>query len=197
MKVVIIDDEKAIHLIMKHLLAKIAEVEIVGSFQETTTAFTFLMNNQADLVFMDIGMPRESGLDFAKRLRVNGWQMKLVFVTSHKEYALPAFDVYAYDYIVKPLSQERLRETVQRALSERAPEIDLEKTSPPLVDPLTKRETDIVLAIAEGLSNKEIADRFGLTEGTVKGHVNRSYGKLGITRRVQAVVRLRELKILP
>ncbi|MEX2460388.1 MAG: response regulator [Paenibacillaceae bacterium] len=122
MKVMIIDDEKAMHFIMKRMLGKVDEVEIVGSFQETATAYSYLADHDADLIFIDINMPRESGLEFAERLRESGRQMKLVFVTSHKEYALSAFDVYAYDYIVKPVIQERLNKTIQRARSEKLSE---------------------------------------------------------------------------
>ncbi|MCD9025030.1 response regulator [Cohnella silvisoli] len=117
MKVIIIDDEKGMHIIMKRMLDKVDEVEIVGSFQETSTAYSFLSNQDVDLIFMDINMPKESGLEFAGRLRERGRQMKIVFVTSHKEYSLPAFDVYAFDYIVKPVNQARLHHTVLRALS--------------------------------------------------------------------------------
>lgn len=117
MKVVIIDDEKGMHIIMKRMLGKVNEVEIVGSFQETSTAYSFLTKQDVDLIFMDINMPKESGLEFAGRLRESGRQMKIVFVTSHKEYSLPAFDVYAFDYIVKPVNHARLHHTVQRALS--------------------------------------------------------------------------------
>ncbi|MEX2461584.1 MAG: response regulator [Paenibacillaceae bacterium] len=117
MKVVIIDDENGMHMIMKRMLSKFDEVEIVGSFKETSTAHSFLTNQDVDLIFMDINMPKESGLEFAGRLRDSGRQMKIVFVTSHKEYSLPAFDVYAFDYIVKPVNQARLHHTVQRALS--------------------------------------------------------------------------------
>ncbi|MGG1633004.1 response regulator [Paenibacillus sp. NRS-1760] len=118
MKVVIIDNEKGMHLIMKRMLGKVNEVEIVGSFQETSTAYSFLTNQDVDLIFMDINMPKESGLEFAGRLRESSRQMKIVFVTSHKEYSLPAFDVFAFDYIVKPVNQARLHRTVLRALSE-------------------------------------------------------------------------------
>jgi two-component system LytT family response regulator len=64
-------------------------------------------------------MPRENGLEFAKRLRESGRRMKLVFVTSYKEYAQAAFEVNAYDYIVKPVEQGRLHKTVHRVLSEK------------------------------------------------------------------------------
>jgi two-component system LytT family response regulator len=118
LKVVIIDDEKAMHLIMKRMLAKVGQIEIVGSFHETATAYLYLVNHEVDLIFLDIRMPRETGLEFANRLRESGRRMKLVFVTSYKEYAPAAFDVYAYDYIVKPVKQDRLHKTVQRVLSE-------------------------------------------------------------------------------
>ncbi|CAH1214545.1 Protein MrkE [Paenibacillus plantiphilus] len=119
MKVVIIDDEKAMHLIMRRMLAKVDQIEIVGSFQETASAFSYLTNhNDVDLIFLDIRMPGENGLAFASRLRGDGRRIKLVFVTSYKEYSSAAFEVYAYDYIVKPVQQDRLHKTVQRALSE-------------------------------------------------------------------------------
>lgn len=202
MKVVIVDDEKAMHLILTRMLAKIDGVEIVGSFQETATAFSFLTGNRADLVLVDIEMPRENGLDFAKRLRESGWQTKLVFVTSHKEFALSAFDVYAYDYIVKPISQERLRGTVQRALAEQVATggevmgVTDPKSPSALVEPLTKREVEVLQLMSNGLSNKEIAAVFELTEGTVKNHVGNIFGKLQVKNRVQATSAAKELKLI-
>jgi two-component system LytT family response regulator len=118
LKVVIIDDEKVMHFIMKRMLAKIDEIEIVGNFQETISAFSYLVNHDVDLIFVDINMPGENGLEFAKRLRESGSLIRLVFVTSHKENALSEFDVKAYDYIEKPIDPDRLHKTVQRALSE-------------------------------------------------------------------------------
>lgn len=192
MKVVIIDDEKAMHLIMKKMLGKINNVEIVGSFQETTVAFSYLQNCKVDLVFVDINMDKENGLDFAKRLRAHGLQMKLVFVTSHKEYALSAFDVHAYDYIVKPLSQERLNQTIKRSLTEERTNLETltkittQKGVAPLIESLTKRELEILQLISTGLTNKEIATTYRLAEGTVKNHIVNIFGKLQVKNRVQA-----------
>lgn len=197
MKVILVDDEKAMHFIMKRMLAKMAGIEVVGSFVDTAAAYAFVLTHEVDLMFVDISMPRENGLEFAERVRESGRATKIVFITSHKEYALFAFDVYAFDYIVKPVVQERLLRTLERARVELVPNIDMAATSEALIDPLTNRELDIALAIVDGLSNMEIAKRFGLTEGTVKGHINRLYGKLGIKRRVQTVARLKELRLLP
>lgn len=199
MRVVLIDDEKAMHLIMKRMLAKINDVEIVGSFLETKTAFSFLMSHRVDLVFVDISMFNESGLDFAKRLRESGWQMKLVFVTSHKEYALPAFDVYAYDYIVKPVCQTRLQETIHRALSEEEVKekgMSSSKKSLPLAEPLTNREIEILVMISIGKSNREIAVDFELAEGTIKNHVFNIFSKLQVKNRVQATTVAKEHNLI-
>jgi two-component system LytT family response regulator len=118
LKVIIIDDEKAMHLIMRRMLAKVEEIEIVGSFLETATAFSFVVDHEVDLIFLDINMPRENGLEFAERLIGSGNRVKLVFVTSYIEFAPAAFEVNAYDYIVKPVVQDRLHQTVQRVLTE-------------------------------------------------------------------------------
>ncbi|MFC3747339.1 response regulator [Paenibacillus sp. GCM10012306] len=128
MKIVLIDDEKAMHLIMKRMLKKIGDVEVVGTFLNTAAAEDYLNDHDADIVFMDIHMPQESGLMFAQRLRDKGSKVKLVFVTSHTEYALSAFDVYAYDYIVKPVVLERLQRTVQRAMAEAERERDFSES---------------------------------------------------------------------
>ncbi|WP_240415707.1 response regulator transcription factor [Paenibacillus periandrae] len=260
MKIVIIDDEGAMHLIMRRMLGKIKEVEVVGCFLDTIAAYSYMENHEVDLVLVDISMPRESGIEFAERLRARDENIKIVFVTSHKEYALSAFDVYASDYIVKPVTQDRLLRTIQRVfdkllkevaqvdrwsiaiaagadMDQKEPGSNLMKNSPDriegrdltyqlfeshqltnhhehmkphieqaernireapplLIDPLTNRETEILLALAEGLSNKEIADRYMLTEGTVKNHLYNLYSKLGVKRRAQAIKRARELRIL-
>jgi DNA-binding NarL/FixJ family response regulator len=201
MKVVLIDDEKAMHLIMKRMLAKIENVEIVGSFQETETAFFFLMSHRVDMIFVDINMFSESGLDFAKRLREYVWKMKLVFVTSHKEYALSAFDVYPYDYIIKPVSLIRLQETIQRALSEEKGEVkgkgkSYSKKSLFPAEPLTKREIEILQMISLGMTNREIAENFELAEGTVKNHIFNIFSKLQVKNRVQAMSVAKEHKLI-
>ncbi|QSF46312.1 AAA family ATPase [Paenibacillus tianjinensis] len=79
---------------------------------------------------------------------------------------------------------------------ESAPAGPLEDPEDPLVDSLTYREKEILYSLSDGLSNKEIAERFGITEGTVKSHVFRLYGKLGVKRRAQAIARARELQLL-
>lgn len=122
MKVVVIDDERAMQLIMQNMLAKIAGVDVAGVFGETASAESFMAGHEVHLVFVDIQLPNESGIAFARRLAESGRDVHVVFVTSHKEYALEAFEVYALDYLVKPVSPERLAKTVRRAMAMQPPQ---------------------------------------------------------------------------
>ncbi|MDF2840588.1 MAG: hypothetical protein K0Q99_1360 [Clostridia bacterium] len=116
MKVIIVDDEKSTLLIMKKMISKIPGVEIVGAFQRAKDAYSFLRENKVDMMFVDISMPEESGLELGRRMMSEMPGMDLVYVTSYKEYALEAFSVHAFDYIVKPISQVRLESTIKRAM---------------------------------------------------------------------------------
>jgi two-component SAPR family response regulator len=116
MKVAFVDDEKSMLIILKKMIAKIPGVEIAGAFQSTGEAYKFLKVNKIDMLFVDIKMSEENGMDFARRISPEIPGTDIVFLTSFKEHALEAFDVYAFDYIVKPVSQERLERTISRAI---------------------------------------------------------------------------------
>jgi two-component system LytT family response regulator len=116
-KVIIIDDESAMHYVMKKNIAKLQHVEVVGFFQDTSSASLFIKKHDVHIAFVDISMPDESGLSFAQRMAEHHPDLHIVFVTSHKEYALYAFDIYALDYIVKPVSLERIEKTVKKAMA--------------------------------------------------------------------------------
>ncbi|CAI6081722.1 response regulator [Cohnella sp. JJ-181] len=118
MNVILVDDEPVMHLIMRRMLAKFAEVRIAGVFTDTESAADCLLGGEEiGLAFVDISMPGENGLEFAARMENAGSRARIVFVTSHKEFALRAFELSAVDYLVKPVSQERLERTVHRALT--------------------------------------------------------------------------------
>lgn len=114
MKVIIIDDEQTTLAIIKNMLLTIHNVELIGSFLNPLEAYEFMLHNHVDVVFVDINMPQESGLDFAKKVSDEFKNIRVCFHTAHKEYALEAFGVHAFDYIVKPVTRERLDSTIQR-----------------------------------------------------------------------------------
>jgi two-component SAPR family response regulator len=118
MKVILVDDEPAMHLILRKMLDKLPGIHVAGAFTDALSAASFLSENaDIGLAFVDISMKGENGMEFAAKIEGSGSPMQIVFVTSHKDFALEAYELSVVDYLVKPVSQERLQRTVNRALS--------------------------------------------------------------------------------
>ncbi|NOU62560.1 response regulator [Paenibacillus sp. LMG 31461] len=124
MKVLIVDDEPAMLFVMKRMLATIEDVELVGSFQNAEEVLDFVRNGDVDLAFLDIKIDAEDGLELARRLRSLRAELGIVFITSHSEFALHAYDVYPLDYMVKPISRNRLAQTIAQATSRQSASSD-------------------------------------------------------------------------
>lgn len=119
MQVILVDDEKSMHLLMKKMLSKIPDVEVAAAFQSAGEAYKFLKEKHIDMAFVDISLPGENGLALAERIAAEFPSVDIVFLTSHREYALEAFDVQAIDYMVKPVSRDRLERTIRRVVQRR------------------------------------------------------------------------------
>ncbi|NQX66683.1 response regulator [Paenibacillus alba] len=118
MKVILVDDELTMHLILRKMLLKLPGIDVAGAFTDTKSAASFLSENaDIGLAFVDISMPGGSGMEFAAKMEALHSPVQIVFVTSHKEFALKAYELSVLDYLVKPVSQERLQRTVNRALA--------------------------------------------------------------------------------
>lgn len=108
----IVDDEQLARTHLRLLLQEEADVEIVGEASNGEVAAQIFEDNNPDLVFLDISLRNESGFDIlAKYLHQSA---KIIFVTAFAEHAARAFDVHALDYLLKPVSSERLRESLKR-----------------------------------------------------------------------------------
>ncbi len=117
MKAFVIDDERVYHTIMERLLSQIGGVELVGCYLRPEDALEQLRHQEVDIAFIDIQIGQDNGLDAARLLRSVHPDLEIVFVTSHKEYAADSFESYPLDYMVKPVSQSRLEQTIVRAAS--------------------------------------------------------------------------------
>ncbi len=105
----IVDDEAmAIEIIETHL-SKIPTIKTINSCNNAIEAFNFLINNSVDLVFLDINMPEISGISFAKSIHKD---IKIIFTTAYRDYAVEGFELQAVDYLLKPISFERLLKAV-------------------------------------------------------------------------------------
>ncbi|WP_168120812.1 response regulator [Paenibacillus sp. HB172176] len=126
-KVLIVDDEPAMLAVMKRKLRRIHDVVVAGSCRNAAQTLEWISRDSADLIFIDIKIAEDNGLDLARRIRDIDGAVDLVFVTSHSEYAMDSFEAYPLDYIVKPVSQSRLERTIVRAVSRRSEAARAEK----------------------------------------------------------------------
>ncbi|MCH4823657.1 LytTR family DNA-binding domain-containing protein [Gramella lutea] len=108
-KCLIVDDEPVALDILENHLSRIEKIEIVGRCQNATEAFNMMNANQVDLIFLDINMPGVTGISFAKSINRN---IKIIFTTAYREYAIEGFDLQAVDYLLKPISFPRLLDAV-------------------------------------------------------------------------------------
>ena len=98
---IIVDDEPVALDILENHLSKIDKMKIMGRCRNATEAFKMINTNQTDLIFLDINMPGISGISFAKSINKN---IKIIFTTAYREYAIEGFDLHAVDYLLKPIS---------------------------------------------------------------------------------------------
>lgn len=105
----IVDDEPVALDILENHLSKIGHIKILGRCRNATEAFNMINANETDLIFLDINMPGISGISFAKSINRN---IKIIFTTAYREYAIEGFDLHAVDYLLKPISFDRLLDAV-------------------------------------------------------------------------------------
>lgn len=120
MRTIIVDDERLAREELKNLLSDYKDIEIIGEYKNAIEAREAIEKENPDLVFMDIQMPGETGLQLLEKMSN---PPRTVFVTAYDEYAIKAFELNAYDYLMKPIDPERLSEVHKKLMEEnRMPE---------------------------------------------------------------------------
>jgi DNA-binding LytR/AlgR family response regulator len=105
----IVDDEAIAREIIETHLSKIDNIQVVASCSNAIEAFNYISNQDIDLVFLDINMPEISGISFAKSINN---AIKVIFTTAYRDYAVEGFELKAVDYLLKPISFERLQKAL-------------------------------------------------------------------------------------
>ncbi len=126
MRTLIIDDERLARKELTNLLGNYPEIEIVGEAANAEEARKEIDEKDPDLIFLDIQMPGETGFDLLESLEA---VPQVVFVTAYDEYAIKAFQVNALDYLLKPIDDERLEETIKKIVKTEKPKPKLETES--------------------------------------------------------------------
>jgi DNA-binding LytR/AlgR family response regulator len=119
MKCIIVDDEPLAIEIMESYVSKVEQLHLEGTFRNAVSAFTFLQQHPVDLIFLDIQMPKLSGIDFLKTLKN---PPKVIFTTAFRDYALDGFELEVADYLLKPIPFDRFLKAVGKVLHQLVPQ---------------------------------------------------------------------------
>lgn len=207
-RLVLVDDQEMYRAGFRMVLSTRPEFEVVGDADDGDSALDLLRTVDADVVLMDVRMPRMDGVEATRRITESGGPRVLVLTTFDlDEYAYDAIQAGASGFLLKDVPLEELAAAITHvhqgdavvAPSTTRRLLDYFATSRPApaaadawdrggLSELTPREREVLGLIAEGLSNGEIAERLVIAESTTRVHVGRILSKLGLRDRVQAVV---------
>ena len=209
-KLIIADDEMLIRTGLKIMLEASGNVEVLALAESGRAAFESCKEYQPDVVLMDIRMPESNGIEGTKLIREAFPEVKVLIVTTFQdtEYIVEAVQNGASGYLLKDSSPEAILDGIKVAMSgkvvmdtvisealltnttvEKPATFDAEKWG------LTPREVELIQQVAQGLSNKEIAQTLFLSEGTVKNNISTILSKLELRDRTQLVIFAYENKL--
>jgi DNA-binding NarL/FixJ family response regulator len=205
-RVFLADDQAMVRSGLAMVVEAQEDMRVVGEAGDGAEALAMLGVSRADVVLMDVRMPRLDGVEATRRLLAGADPAPRVIVLTTfdlDEYAFAALRAGASGFLLKDAPAEELLDairavhrgdaviapsTTRRLLDHVAADLPARRGGPDPLAQLTDREREVLLLVAGGASNAEIAGRLFLSEGTVKTHVGRVLGKLGLRDRVQAVV---------
>lgn len=201
MKILIADDDALIRDSLKILLSLEDDIEVVGTASNGQEAFELAKEKMPDIVLMDIRMPIMDGVLGTKLIKENFKDMKVVILTTFKddEYIKEAVKNGAEGYILKNQSSDSIVDGLRAVYKgntvfekEIANAItsmfDSKKKKNPEEFGLTEREVEVLTLLSEGLSNKEIAEKMYLSDGTVRNYITSLLEKLELRDRTQLAI---------
>lgn len=200
-KVMIADDHSLIREGIKQLLEFDGSIQVVSEASNGVECLDKLENHIPDILLLDINMPEKNGLEVLDEIKKKDYDIKVLILTVHNEleYLLKAVDIGVDGYILKDSESAELKRAIQSimsgenyiqaslipALNNRLANRDIDKDK---IDSLTSRELEVLIQVANGMINKEIATNLKISERTVKNHVSNIFKKIDVSDRTQAAV---------
>lgn len=205
-RVALVDDQPMLRLGFRMVLDAQADIEVVGEAGDGHEALALLAVTPADVVLMDVRMPHLDGVAATRELHARGGTVPRVLILTTfdlDEYVYAGLRAGASGFLLKDVPPAELIAAIRvvaagdavvapsitrRLLDRFAHQLPTDDAATAPHEPLTDREHEVLLLVAQGLSNSEVAGRLFLSEATVKTHVGHILTKLGLRDRVQAVV---------
>lgn len=126
MKAIIVEDEFPAREELKYFINNFSDIEILSEFDNGVDVLKFMQQNKVDVIFLDINIPMFDGMLLAKTINQFKNKPKIVFITAYKEHAVDAFELDAFDYILKPYSEERIVSTLNKLGQAESTKLEIE-----------------------------------------------------------------------
>jgi DNA-binding NarL/FixJ family response regulator len=203
-RVLIVDDQALVRAGFRAILELQEDIEVAGEAGDGGQAVTLTRELRPDVVLMDIRMPRLDGIEATRRIAQDGNGSRILILTTFDldEYVYEALKAGASGFLLKDVPRDQLISGIRtiaagdtllaprlvRRLVEDFVRRPLPGARPKSLDELTRRELEVLILIAHGLANAEIASRLFVSQATVRTHVTHILTKLNLRDRIQAVV---------
>lgn len=202
-KVMLADDHSMIREGLKQLLEFDGSIQVVAQAGDGEECLEKLCQVYPDVLLLDINMPKKNGIEVLQEIRdrSTAYDVKVLILTVHNEveYLLKAVDIGVDGYILKDSGSAELKKAISSimegesyiqpslipALNSRLISRDTDKEK---IESLTKRELEVLIQVANGMFNKEIAMTLDISERTVKNHISNIFKKIEVSDRTQAAV---------
>ena len=213
-RILLVDDQRLMREGLRTLLEMEPGLHVAGEASQGQEALELYARLQPDVVLMDVRMPIMDGVEATRQLMSRWPTCRVIILTTFDddEYVFDGLRAGALGYLLKDVSIQELAEAIRTVMGGGAliePSVARKvvaefarmtssspKAASNLDEPLSEREIDILRLLSQGLTNREIAQRLYLAEGTVKNYVTNILAKIGARDRTQAALRARELGLL-
>lgn len=191
-RILLVDD----HIVMRMGLVTATtgepDMEVIAEADNGTEAIKAYRHHRPDVVVLDLRMPGKNGIETIRAMREEFGEVRVLVFSNYfsGEEVFQAFKAGACGFVVKEMPLERLLEAIRKIHQgeQYIPNEIANRLSGRVLSQLSSREVEVLALIAKGLSNKEIAGKLSLVEGTVKVHITNILGKLRVSDRTQAIL---------
>jgi NarL family two-component system response regulator LiaR len=197
----VVDDQTIVRKGIRALLEQVDDIKVIGEAADGEEAVAQVKSLNPDVILMDLMMPKMDGITAIREIQAGKVSRRIIALTSFvtEDKVFPAIKAGAMGYLLKDSEPEELISAVRKvnrgepSLHPTVAKMVLQEISQPAKqpltpDPLTEREVDIVRLVAQGLSNRQIAEQLVIGEATVRTHVGNVLNKLHLANRVQATL---------
>ncbi|MGD0207245.1 MAG: response regulator transcription factor [Verrucomicrobiota bacterium] len=196
-RILLAEDQTLMRQGLKTILELESGFEVAGEAEDGKAAVKLALQLRPDIILMDVQMPQLNGVEATAAICRSWPEAKVIILTTfdRDDYVFQGVRAGAVGYLLKDLPSPKLVETIRRVHDGEVfiqPEIASRTLraalhSPgDLIEPLSEREREVLVMLAQGIPNKEIADKLHLAEGTIKNHVSNILGKLQAQNRTEA-----------